>query len=66
MNSVPQKMRLQERFIFADAMDCKVELERAGTLIPETGWERSLLTSPSHSHKAQSSEFLKWLILIFQ
>ena len=41
-----------------DAMDYEVELERAGMFIPELGWERSLPTSPAHSHKARSLEFL--------
>lgn len=70
MISVPWKMRLQEGFFFiyffADAMDCQVELERAGMLIPETGWEPSLPASPAYSRTAQSLEFLKWLILICQ
>lgn len=52
--------------IFADAVGWKVELERAGMLVPETGWERSLPTSPAHSRRAQSSEFLRQLGLICQ
>jgi len=60
-NEAPGEIRF-----FADAMGCKVELERAGVLIPETGWERSLPTSPALSHTAQSSEFLRQLILICQ
>lgn len=38
-------------------MDCKVELERAGMFIPEAGWERSLPTSPAHSHRHNHRNF---------
>lgn len=64
-NAVPGKISVCVCVWCADAMDCKVELVRAGMLTPETGWERSLPTSPASSHKMQQ-ELLKQLILICQ
>lgn len=50
MVSIPRNTRLQEIYfilLFADAVNCKVELERAGMFIPEARWERSLPASPA-------------------
>lgn len=56
-NQAPGKFIFILFYFFADAMDCKVELERAGMLIPEAGWERSLPTSPAHSHQHNHRNF---------